>query len=166
MKRFEPYEEPNWDRGQRWPATRSLGSPIKRHRVKAQRSFLAGVRPLLLISGINSLVASLTSVLEVSAFAAPVAHQDQGQCLAPVTFCDPEDLRYRTVSMVFNRISWLLTSPTSVHSTGSKETNTSLYWPERFPIGPRGLANPKPGSPFRPSPMRTVSPDRREPGPS
>jgi hypothetical protein len=49
-------------------------------------------------SVISFLIASGISIIQVSAFTAPVTHRDQGQEMAPVTFRDPENLRFRTVS--------------------------------------------------------------------
>jgi hypothetical protein len=61
----------------------------------------------------------------VSAFAAPVAHQDQDLSSGPCRVRDPENLRFRTVSNRFGHTSWLLTSPISDHGTGSKEPDIS-----------------------------------------
>jgi len=69
------------------------------------------------------------SFISMSAFAAPVTHQDQGGCrssgssTALSAFRGPENLRFQAVSNWLFQVSWLLTSPLMAHGVGSKDVD-------------------------------------------
>jgi len=77
----------------------------------------------------------------MSAFAAPVTHQDQGGCggngssTALSAFSGLENLRFQAVSKWLFQDSWLLANPLVVHGVGSKDgDNQYICWAERLPI--------------------------------
>ena len=114
----------------------------------------------LLFSVTNIDTIAVISIISMSAFAAPVTHQDQSRCrsggssTARSAFRGPENLRFQAVSNWLFQVSWLLTSPLVAHGVGSKDVdNRYICWVERLPIRPRGFTNTYAGSPLQPVPM-------------
>jgi hypothetical protein len=144
-----------------------LGSPIKGcpSRAKTFPEHEIVVFMLCCVPSPTSLPLPIFLSASMSAFAAPVTHQDQGGCgghrssTALSAFRGPENLRFQAVSKWLFQDSWLLASPLVVHGVGSKDgDNRYLCWAERLPIRPRGFANPNAGSPLRPVPKRRSFP--------
>ena len=110
----------------------SRGHPLKgccqrqkRSLCKKNRFFQALMFPVIDIVTI----AVISFYFSMSAFAAPVTHQDQGGCrscgssTAPSAFRGPENLRFQAVSNWLFQVSWLLTSPLVAHGVGSKDVD-------------------------------------------
>ena len=134
-------------------------SPIKgcRSRARTFRVQEKGFSSLVFIQSPASLPLPLFLTFLRSALAAPVTHQDQGDCrgsrssTALSAFRGPENRRFQAVSNWLFQVSWLLTSPLVAHGVGSKDVdNRYKCWVERLPIRPRGFTNPNTGSPLQP----------------